>query len=430
MPASELQLRRCFRRLGRVLGLSPRTIHRRVIEASRRRRTPTSRSRPTSRAPPSTTSSSARTSSPASTSRSCSCAPIRTRSSPPSCSGRCARSPARAEEEEVPRRRRRHAHRQGRHRGDLRPLPARPGRLHARRHQRARQPRRPPRGHAPRAQQGHLRLTLDLDLQRAANNAMKRAIGAANANGNPSKAGAYVAMDPTNGEVLALGSYPSFDANVFAKPLSQETFDTLNSEENGAPLFNRAIAAAYPTGSTFKPITAMAALEEGIITPTQTIFDDGEFKLGPQVLPQRPQRPLRLARDAARAAGLLRRLLLHARRARELARRRSSRGGREARPRAPDRDRHPGRVRRPRARPALARRGLRQVPQLRQAREGAGPDAGGAAEAAAASSGRGPRATTSTSPSARATSRRRRCRWRRPTRRSPTAAGSCGRTSR
>ena len=91
-----------------------------------------------------------------------------------------------------------------------------------------------------------------------------------------------MAMDPTNGEVLALGSYPSFDANVFAKPLSQERFDKLNSEENGAPLFNRAIAAAYPTGSVFKPITAMASLEEGILTPTQTIFDDGEFKLGPQ----------------------------------------------------------------------------------------------------------------------------------------------------
>ena len=69
---------------------------------------------------------------------------------------------------------------------------------------------------------------------------------------------------------------------MFAKPLSQETLRQLNSEENGAPLFNRAIAAAYPTGSTFKPITAMASLEEGILTPAQTIFDDGEFKLGPQ----------------------------------------------------------------------------------------------------------------------------------------------------
>ena len=68
-------------------------------------------------------------------------------------------------------------------------------------------------------QGNQLKLTLDLDLQRAANNALRRAIAAAAGNG--AKAGAYVAMDPRNGEVLALGSYPSFDANVFAKPLSQ-----------------------------------------------------------------------------------------------------------------------------------------------------------------------------------------------------------------
>ncbi len=132
-------------------------------------------------------------------------------------------------------------------------------------------------------QQGQrLRLTLDLGLERAANNALKQAIAAANRNFNPAKAGAYVAMDPTDGSVLALGSYPSFDANVFAKPLSQGSFDKLNSEARGAPLFNRAIAAAYPTGSTFKPITALASLQEGILTPTQTIFDNGAFKLGPQ----------------------------------------------------------------------------------------------------------------------------------------------------
>src|SRR4051794_8713000 len=82
-----------------------------------------------------------------------------------------------------------------------------------------------------------LRLTLDLGLQRAANDAMKRAIAAANLHGNGAKAGAYVAIDPTNGEVLALGSYPSFDANLFAKPISQSKFDQLNSEANGAPLF-------------------------------------------------------------------------------------------------------------------------------------------------------------------------------------------------
>jgi penicillin-binding protein 2 len=123
-----------------------------------------------------------------------------------------------------------------------------------------------------------LRLTLDLKLQRAANQAIARAVAAAAENG--AKAGAYVAMDPRNGEILALGSYPSFDANEFAKPISQARYDELASEENGAPLFNRAIAATYPTGSTFKPITAMAALESGVITPTDTIVDDGAFELG------------------------------------------------------------------------------------------------------------------------------------------------------
>ncbi len=126
-----------------------------------------------------------------------------------------------------------------------------------------------------------LRLTLDLKLQRAANDALQRAVAAAAENG--AKAGAFVAMDPRNGEVLALGSYPSFDANEFAKPISQSRYNQLSSEALGAPLFNRAIAATYPTGSTFKPVTAMAALEEGIITPTTPIVDDGEFELGDRV---------------------------------------------------------------------------------------------------------------------------------------------------
>jgi penicillin-binding protein 2 len=125
-----------------------------------------------------------------------------------------------------------------------------------------------------------LRLTLDLGLQRAAQNAIARAIEAAQGNGNPADAGAYVALDPRDGEVLALGSYPSFDANLFAKPIDQETYDQLNSEENGAPLFNRAISAGYPTGSTFKPITAFAALDQGIITPSTVLNDPGVFEYG------------------------------------------------------------------------------------------------------------------------------------------------------
>ena len=129
-------------------------------------------------------------------------------------------------------------------------------------------------------QGNRLKLTLDLDLQRAADEAIETAVGAANRNGNPATAGAYVAMDPRNGEVLALGSYPSFDANIFAKPVSQKTYDRLIDEERGAPLFNRAISATYPTGSVFKPITAVAAMDEGILTPGRIIVDDGTFELG------------------------------------------------------------------------------------------------------------------------------------------------------
>jgi penicillin-binding protein 2 len=127
-----------------------------------------------------------------------------------------------------------------------------------------------------------LRLSLDLGLEKAADDAIKRGIGAANGNGNPAKAGAYVAMNPRTGEIYALGSYPSFDANDLAKPITQKRYDELTSQANGAPLFNRAIAATYPTGSIFKPITAIATLESGVVTPSQTIVDDGKFKLGPQ----------------------------------------------------------------------------------------------------------------------------------------------------
>ena len=137
--------------------------------------------------------------------------------------------------------------------------------------------------------QGHrVRLTLDLDLQEAAHKALQKAIAAAASKG--AQAGAYVAMNPENGEIYALGSYPSFDANVFARPISQDTYDRLRSEANGSPLFNRAIGAGYPSGSTFKPVTALAALESGILTPGQIINDTGSFDLG--------DRTLKNARDA------------------------------------------------------------------------------------------------------------------------------------
>ncbi len=125
-------------------------------------------------------------------------------------------------------------------------------------------------------QQGQqLKLTLDLRLQRAGQAALAGAVPAG-------AGGGFVAMDPRNGDILGMGSYPSFDANLFAKPISQERYDRLNSDAEGKPLLDRAIAGVYPTGSTFKPITAVAALQSGLVTPSTLVDDPGSFKLGPQ----------------------------------------------------------------------------------------------------------------------------------------------------
>ncbi len=93
--------------------------------------------------------------------------------------------------------------------------------------------------------------------------------------------GAFVAMNVHNGQILGMGSSPTFDPSVFAKPvISPSTYKALTSASTGSPLSNRAIQGLYPTGSTFKPITSIAALESGVLTPTTTIVDGGTFSLG------------------------------------------------------------------------------------------------------------------------------------------------------
>ena len=118
-------------------------------------------------------------------------------------------------------------------------------------------------------QQGRqLRLSVDLDVQRAG----QQALGAAK--------GAFVVMDVNSGEVRALGSSPSFDPNVFAKVIRKKDLDRVYSKDLGEPILNRAIQGLYPTGSTFKLITATAALEGGLITPDTVQYDGGSLKIG------------------------------------------------------------------------------------------------------------------------------------------------------
>ena len=118
---------------------------------------------------------------------------------------------------------------------------------------------------APRA--GHsLQVTLDLPLQQEAEKALREGIERARGGGKPAVAGAFVAMDPRNGEILAIGSYPSFNPNKLAKPLTQAEYSRSRAAaRRPGPLTDRAVNGTYPTGSTFKPITAMAALEAGVI---------------------------------------------------------------------------------------------------------------------------------------------------------------------
>src|SRR5258705_5473511 len=99
-----------------------------------------------------------------------------------------------------------------------------------------------------------LELTIDLDVQRAAEDAFEA--GAR---------GAVVAIDPRNGDVLALASKPNYDPNEFSTGITQERWNELSGGGN-YPLFNRAIQAAYPPRSTLKPFTALAGLEAGAIT--------------------------------------------------------------------------------------------------------------------------------------------------------------------
>jgi len=132
----------------------------------------------------------------------------------------------------------------------------------------------PVREREPRAGR-QLRLSLDLGLQRTGEQALA-AIGG----GLP---GAFVAMNPHSGQVYGMGSYPTFDPSIFAKPIPRSKYEALTSEDTGAPLINRALNGVYALGSTYKPITALAALDSGIITPESSIFDGGTFRIGNRV---------------------------------------------------------------------------------------------------------------------------------------------------
>ncbi|HHY93972.1 MAG TPA: penicillin-binding protein 2 [Firmicutes bacterium] len=120
-------------------------------------------------------------------------------------------------------------------------------------------------------------LSLDADLQKAAEQALADTITRLQTGPGKkypgAKAGAVVALDPATGEVLALVSYPAFDPNVFTSPVSAEDWSRLSGPER--PLWNRAISGTYAPGSTFKMVTATAALMEGKVRASERVLCPG-----------------------------------------------------------------------------------------------------------------------------------------------------------
>ena len=91
--------------------------------------------------------------------------------------------------------------------------------------------------------------------------------------------GALVAIDPRNGEILALVSKPTFDPNLFVEVIDQENWQALNESIN-KPLLNRALRGTYPPGSTYKPFMALAALQLNKRSPTLVVNDPGYYNFG------------------------------------------------------------------------------------------------------------------------------------------------------
>ncbi len=130
------------------------------------------------------------------------------------------------------------------------------------------------------AQPGHsLRLTLDLEFQQAVEEALRRGLARVGA-----RSGAVVAIDPRDGAVRALVSLPNYDNNMFSTGAKAEDFAALLANPD-RPLINRAVAGQYPPGSTFKLVTAAAALQEGVIDTSTRIFDPGTIYLTNQYDP-------------------------------------------------------------------------------------------------------------------------------------------------
>jgi penicillin-binding protein 2 len=119
-------------------------------------------------------------------------------------------------------------------------------------------------------------LTIDWRLQEIVENALRdQLLATAKLRGHP-VAGAVVVLDPRDGGVLALASYPNFDPNDFTNGISEKRYSAYLNDPL-RPLYDRAIGAATPTGSTFKMVTGSGAITSGVIGENQVLYDSGAW---------------------------------------------------------------------------------------------------------------------------------------------------------
>ncbi len=127
---------------------------------------------------------------------------------------------------------------------------------------------------------GHnLVLSIDLDLQKKSEEILKSYLSK-----NKMERASIVALNPKNGEILALISWPAYDNNIFSKGITQESYSLLSDNPN-RPLFNRAVNGNFPSGSTLKPVISAAALEEKIINENTSINSSGGIYVGSWFFP-------------------------------------------------------------------------------------------------------------------------------------------------
>jgi len=112
-----------------------------------------------------------------------------------------------------------------------------------------------------------VQLTVDYQLQNFAQERMR------------DESGAAVVMDVTNGDIIAIASAPAFDPNLFVRGISSADYGTLTGNKY-RPLANKSVQGTYPPGSTFKMITALAAMHAGVLSENETVWCPGHYQLG------------------------------------------------------------------------------------------------------------------------------------------------------